>query len=88
MAQINNLNANVEYNYQKNSNLNTSDKLQALAGLTLTLRDDPTKNRNINFLYPTGATTPNYGAGSPTILAVQFPEQIGINPYAGRQNTI
>lgn len=80
------VNANVAYNYQKNSNVVTSDKLQSLAGLTLALRDDPTKNRNINFQYPINFSTPNPGAGSPTMLAVKSPKLIGIDPYMGQQN--
>lgn len=80
------INANVAYNYQKNFNVVTSDRLQAIAGLTLVLRDDPTKNRNINFQYPINFSTPNSGAGSPTMLAVQSPKPISIDPYAGQQS--
>jgi hypothetical protein len=80
------VNANVNYNYQKNSNVVTSDGLQSLAGLTLVLRDNPTKNRNINFQYPINFSTPNPGAGSPTVLAVQSPKSIGLDVYAGQQN--
>lgn len=79
------VNANVAYNYQKNPNVVTSDKLQSLAGLTLALRDDPTKNRNVNFQYPINFSTPNPGAGSPTALAIQSPKPISLDPYAGQQ---
>lgn len=80
------VNANVSYNYQKNSNVVTSDKFQTLAGLTIALRDDPTKNRNINFQYPINFSTPNPAAGSPTVLALQSPKNIGLDTYAGQQN--
>lgn len=80
------VNANVSYNYQKNPNNATADPAQTLAGLTLVLRDDPTKNRNINFQYPINFSTPNPGAGSPTVLAVQSPKSISIDVYAGQQN--
>ena len=85
---MNNINANVAYNYQKNPQSVTSDRLQSLAGLVISLRDDPTKNRNINFLYPISSSTPNPGAGSPTILAIQSPKQISSEPYAGNQTTL
>lgn len=80
------VNANVAYNYQKNSNVVTSDGLQSLVGLTLVQRDLPVKNRNINFQYPINFSTPNPGAGSPTTLAIQSPKPISLNPYAGQQN--
>lgn len=80
------VNANVSYNYQKNPNNATSDPVQTLAGLTLVLRDDPTKNRNINFQYPINFATPNPGAGSPTVLAIQSPKSISTVVYAGQQN--
>jgi len=82
------INANVTYNYQKNNNVVTSDSLQAQAGLTLVLRDDPGKNRNINFQYPINFSTPNPGAGSPTVLAITSPKPISLEQYAGKQNNI
>jgi len=80
------VNANVAYNYQKNNNVVTSDNLASTVGLKLSLRDDPTKNRNINFQSPVNFSTPNPGAGSPTVLAIVSPKPISIYPTAGIQN--
>jgi len=84
---MNYVNANVAYNYQKNPQSVSSDVAQSIAGLVIALRDDPTKNRNINFLYPINNSTPNNGAGSPTLLAVRSPKSVGTNPYAGNQTS-
>lgn len=81
------LNANVAYNYQKTPGLITSDKTQTLAGLAISLRDNTNLNRNVNFNFPIGMATPNYGAGSPTLLALQSPRPVGEEFYAGIQVT-
>lgn len=77
--------ANVAYNYQKNPYLDTSNKSQALAGLAIALRDNTNFNRNVNYIFPINMSTPNLGAGSPTVAAISSPKTIGINPYAGSQ---
>ena len=80
-------NPNVAYNYQKTPGLVTSDPLQSVAALSVTLRNNPNYNRNISTLYPIGQSTPNLGAGYPTMLAIQYPKGVGIYPYAGSQVT-
>lgn len=80
-------NPNVAYNYQKTPGLITSDTLQSVAGLSVTLRNNPNYNRNLSTLYPVGQSTPNPGAGYPTMLALQSPKGVGEFPYAGSQVT-
>ena len=67
MSSINTLNPNVAYNYQKVPGLVTSDRIQSQAGLTIAMRDRTNINRNVTFLFPANLTSPNFGAGSPTI---------------------
>lgn len=88
MGTITKNNANVAYNYQKVPGLVTSNKLQSQAGLTISLRDNPNLNRNVAFLFPTNLTTPNYGAGSPTLLARSSIQTSGDVTYAGRQTNL
>lgn len=78
-------NANVAYNFQKVPGLVSADPAQAIAGLKITLRDDPTKNRNINFLFPVNQSTPNPGAGSPTLLSYTKTTIDNSTLYVGRQ---
>jgi hypothetical protein len=80
--------ANVAYNYQKVPGLVTSNQLQSQAGLAISLRDNPNLNRNVAFLFPTNLTTPNYGAGSPTLLARSSIQTSGDVTYAGRQTNL
>lgn len=88
MAAINTDNPNVAYNYQKYSNLTTSNVAQSKAGLTIALRDRVNVNRNANFIFPNNLSTPNFGAGSPTILSVISPPTIdGVITYMGYQVT-
>lgn len=79
-------NANVAYNYQKVPGLVNSNLIQSQAGLVISMRDKPNTLRNVSFLFPGNMTTPNYGAGSPTLLSnnntIAMPENI---QYAGRQ---
>jgi hypothetical protein len=88
MGTITTNNANVAYNYQKVPGLVTSNKLQSQAGLAISLRDNPNLNRNVVFLFPTNLTTPNYGAGSPTLLARSSIQTSGDVTYAGRQTNL
>jgi len=89
MAAINTNNPNVAYNYQKYPNLTTSNFAQSQAGLIISNRDRPNVNRNTKFVFPSNLSTPNYGAGSPTLLAVNKPATIdGETPYFGQQVTI
>lgn len=88
MGTINTLDPNVTYNYQKVPYLVTSNKLQSEAGLAISLRDRPNINRNVNFNFPVNMTTPNYGAGSPTLLGVSSLQSVGDVTYAGRQVSI
>jgi len=81
-------NANVAYNYQKVPGLTTSNRLQSQAGLAISLRDNPNLNRNVAFLFPTNMSTPNYGAGSPTLLARSSIQTSGDVTYAGRQTNL
>jgi len=85
MSTINNNNANVAYNYQKVPGLVTSNQVQSVAGLTISMRDRPNLNRNVTFLFPTNETTPNYGAGSPTLGARTNTVIDSTVTYAGRQ---
>lgn len=85
MAAIPSNNANVAYNYQKVPGLVTSNQAQSLAGLTISMRDRPNLNRNIVFLFPTNETTPNYGAGSPTLGLRTSTVIDNTVSYAGRQ---
>lgn len=77
--------ANVAYSYQKNPNIVVSNKAQSLAGLTIALRDNTSVNRNVTSIFPVNISTPNLGAGSPTLLVIATPEPIGKIPYAGMQ---
>lgn len=88
MGTIAKNNANVAYNYQKVPGLVTSNQLQSQAGLAISLRDKPNLNRNVAFLFPTNLTTPNYGAGSPTLLARSSIQTSGDVTYAGRQTNL
>lgn len=88
MGTIAKNNANVAYNYQKVPGLVTSNQLQSQAGLAISLRDNPNLNRNVAFLFPTNLTTPNYGAGSPTLLARSLIQTSGDVTYAGRQTNL
>jgi len=88
MGTIVNNNANVAYDYQKVSNLVTSNQLQSQAGLTIAMRDNPNLNRNVAFLFPINLSTPNYGAGSPTLLARSSIQTSGDVTYAGRQTNL
>ena len=88
MGTITKNNANVAYNYQKVPGLVTSNQLQSEAGLAISLRDNPNLNRNVAFLFPTNLTTPNYGAGSPTLLARSSIQTSGDVTYAGRQTNL
>jgi hypothetical protein len=88
MGTIVNNNANVAYNYQKVPNLVTSNQLQSQAGLAISLSDKPNQNRNVAFLFPTNLSTPNYGAGSPTLLARSSIQTSGDVTYAGRQTNL
>jgi hypothetical protein len=88
MGTITTNNANVAYNYQKVPGLVTSNKLQSQAGLAISLRDNPNLNRNVAFLFPSNLTTPNYGAGSPTLLARSSIQTSGDVTYAGRQTNL
>jgi hypothetical protein len=88
MGTIAKNNANVAYNYQKVPGLVTSNQLQSQAGLAISLRDNPNLNRNVAFLFPTNLTTPNYGAGSPTLLARSSMQTSGDVTYAGRQTNL
>lgn len=88
MGTIAKNNANVAYNYQKVPGLVTSNQLQSQAGLAISLRDNPNLNRNVVFLFPTNLTTPNYGAGSPTLLARSSIQTSGDVTYAGRQTNL
>lgn len=87
MATIpSNNNANVAYNYQKVPGLVISNQAQSQAGLAIAMRDNPNINRNVMFLFPSNMTTPNYGAGSPTLLArTQKPVMNDGVVYAGTQ---
>lgn len=88
MGTIAKNNANIAYNYQKVPGLVTSNQLQSKAGLAISLRDNPNLNRNVAFLFPTNLTTPNYGAGSPTLLARSSIQTSGDVTYAGRQTNL
>lgn len=79
------MNANISYNYQKVPGLDTANKKQSLAGLTIALRDATNANRNVNFLFPSSQATPNFTAGSPTagIRGNILPDEIV--KYAGQQ---
>ena len=88
MGTITKNNANVAYNYQKVPGLVTSNQLQSQAGLAISLRDNPNLNRNVAFLFPANLTTPNYGAGSPTLLARSSIQTSGDVTYAGRQTNL
>lgn len=80
-------NANVAYNYQKVPGLVTSNQAQSKAGLAISMRDNPNLNRNVMFLFPTNMTTPNYGAGSPTLMAVSSTNISSDVQYVGKQIT-
>ncbi len=84
-----NNNANVSYNYQKVPGLVTSNRLQSQAGLAIAMRNRTNINRNVMFDFPANLTTPNFGAGSPTILGKTqdpvLPEGV---TYAGKQITL
>lgn len=77
--------SNVAYNYQKNININPSYKKQTQTGLAMALRDNTNANRNVVSVFPVNISTPNLGAGSPTLMVTAYPEPIGRLPYAGRQ---
>lgn len=77
-------NANIGYNYQKNPNLNPTNKSQSQAALIIALRGAANQNRNVSVTYPVNQASPNLGAGSPTLLAMQAPV-IGLSMYAGTQ---
>jgi len=85
MGTITKIIPNVAYNFQKVPNLVTSNLPQSLAGLAITLRDQTQLNRNVNFLFPVPATTPNFGAGSPTLLGRSSVQTAGDVEYAGVQ---
>lgn len=87
MGTIVNNNPNVSYNYQKVPGLVTSNLKQSKAGLAIALRDNPNYNRNLSFDFPSNQATPNFGAGSPTLLANTGPKPITDTPYAGTQVT-
>lgn len=78
-------NPNVAYNYQKNPNLSNRNTQQSLAGLAIALRDNTNVNRNVTSIFPVNISTPNLGAGSPTMMVSAKPSGIGPNPYAGVQ---
>jgi hypothetical protein len=88
MASFNNNNPNVAYNYQKVPNLTTSNFTQSQAGLIISNRDRPNVNRNTRFIFSANMSTPNYGAGSPTLLAVTNTTIDGETPYMGKQVTV
>lgn len=81
-------NSIVGYNYQKVPGLVTSNQAQSRAGLTIAMRDRTNLNRNVMFTFPANLSTPNFGAGSPTILGKTqdpvLPEGV---TYAGKQIT-
>lgn len=85
MGTISTLDPNVAYNFQKVPGLVTSNKLQSEVGLAIALRNRPNLNRNVNFVFPNNFETPNYGAGSPTLLGVSSLQSVQDVPYAGRQ---
>ena len=85
MGTISRTDPNVTYNYQKVPGLVTSDVAQSKAGLAISLRDNPNLNRNVAFLFPSDSSTPNLGAGSPTLLARSSVQTAGDVTYAGRQ---
>ncbi len=87
MAAINTNNPDVAYNYQKVPYLNTSNFAQSQAGLIISNRDRPNVNRNARFIFSVNLSTPNYGAGSPTLLAVNNTIVSSDTPYMGRQVT-
>lgn len=80
-----NNNANIAYNYQKVPGLVISNQSQSTLGLTIAMRDDPNINRNVMFLIPVNLSTPNYGAGSPTLGAYTNTTVMGEDFYVGRQ---
>ena len=77
--------ANVAYNFQKNINSVSTDKSQTLAGLAISLRDNPNYNRNVHTIFPVNMATPGLGAGSPTLGATAIPNSLSIYTYAGVQ---
>lgn len=85
MASIPSSNPNISYNYQKVPGLVTSNLAQSEVAKTIVFRDRPNTNRNISFLFPTNTSTPNPGAGSPTLLAQTRTTIDEITPYVGRQ---
>lgn len=85
MATIPKGDPNVAYNYQKVPGLVASNQAQSIAGLTISMRDRPNLNRNVVFLFPTNETTPNYGAGSPTMGLRTTTAIDDTVSYAGRQ---
>ena len=76
---------NVAYSYQKTPNLVKSFKKQSQAGLTIAMRSSTNYNRNVNSDFPVNFSTPNLGAGSPTLLATAYPNSVSAITYAGRQ---
>lgn len=85
MAAIPSSNPDISYNYQKVPGLVTSNLAQSELAKTINFRDRPNLNRNIAFLFPTNMSTPNPGAGSPTLLAQTKTSIDGVTPYMGRQ---
>jgi hypothetical protein len=85
MAAIPSNNPLINYNYQKYPNLTTSNLPQSLAGLVISQRDRTNTNRNVTFIFPANASTPNPGAGSPTLLAQTNTSIESVTPYVGRQ---
>jgi hypothetical protein len=83
---MNNNQANVAYNYQKNPYLIKTNKEQSILGFTLTQRDNTQLNRNVNSLFPINFSTPNPAAGSPTAGTVIGPKPVTFEPVAGFQN--
>lgn len=85
MSAIVNNNPNVAYNYQKVPGLVTSNEQQSQAGLAISMGDKPYLNRNVAFLFPINLATPNFGAGSPTLLGRSSLQTAGDVTYAGKQ---
>lgn len=78
-------NPNVEYNYQKTPNLNTTDTRQAAISKTIGLRNVNNSTRGLYFKFPANYSTPYLAAGSPTLGAKSAPDTLGVYPYAGAQ---
>lgn len=85
MASVPSSNPNINYNYQKNPYVVNSNYAQSELAKTIVFRDRPNTNRNITFLFPANMSTPNPGAGAPTLLAQTKTTIDGTTPYVGRQ---